>query len=270
MTEWIDLLDVSVAQGAIDWPRVAAAEVYPGTGRRWRGVIVKVSENETWRDQSRVKNIAGARSAGLLVGAYAFIHPMGDVAKQVQNAWDAVGDTMPSFALGFDLEAADPSLTSHQLVDQLRRGRDETLRWFGRHPLVYSYPDFWTRRMMPSVAGANELAELPLWWAFYGAGTPWYPRREQLPRAPEPWRTAGKPITLWQYSGNTRKIPGAWTGHVDGIYGDVDRNVFTGAEEAFEYDFCGRPRPDQLEQPPAVVRPWPEMPRPTPSFDDDE
>jgi GH25 family lysozyme M1 (1,4-beta-N-acetylmuramidase) len=265
---WIDILDVSVAQGAIDWQRVAAAEVYPGTGRRWRGVIVKVSENETWRDKNRAANIAGARGAGLLFGAYAFIHPMGDVRKQVANAYEAVGDTMPSFALALDVEAADASLSPQQIVDQIRRARDATLETFVRLPLVYSYTDFWARRVMPAAAAATDLAELPPWWAFYGNGRPWYPTRAQLPKSPEPWRSAGKPIVLWQYSGNTTKVPGAWTGHVDGIVGDVDRNVFTGTEDEFAYGFCARPRPDQLEQAPAIVHAWPVMPRVVLSDDD--
>lgn len=253
--EWIDLLDVSAANGVIDFGRVAAAEVAPGVARRWRGVLCKVSENETWKDQTRLANIAGARAAGLPFGAYAFLHPMGDMGKQVANAWEAVGDTMPSMALALDLEAADPSLSSQAIVDQLRRARDATRARFWRLPIVYSYPDFWARRMMPAAAQAPDLAELPLWWASYGAGFPWYPRRDQLPVAPEPWRASGRAVELWQYSGNTKKTPGAWTGRVDGIGGDVDRNVYTRGEEAFLYDFLGRPLYDQLEPEAPTVRP---------------
>lgn len=258
MSDWIDILDVSVAQDTIDFHRVAAAKVAPGVDRRWRGVICKVSENETWRDKSRVQNLDGARAAGLLVGAYAFIHPMGDMEKQVANAWDAIGDQLPAFGLALDVEAADPSLSPQQLVDQIRRGRDATLKMFGRLPLVYSYLDFWERRVAPAAKLAPDLAELPLWWAFYGAGRPWYPTRAQLPTSPEPWRAAGKPLTLWQYSGNTKKVSGDWTAHVDGIVGDVDRNVFAGTEDEFIYGFCASPRPDQLEPAPAVVHAFPE------------
>lgn len=262
MNEWIDILDVSAAQGVIDFDRVAAAKVAPGVDRHWRGVLCKVSEGQSYKDPTRQQNIAGARSVGLPWGAYLFVHPNGDVRKQIENAWDAVGDTMPTFALGFDLEAADPSLSPQQLVDQLRRGRDATLEWFGRAPLVYSYPDFWARRMMPAVALAPDIAELPLWWAFYGAGMPWYPKHEQLPKPPEPWRTSGKATTLWQYSGNTKKPARGWFGHVDGIVGDVDRNVFVGSEADFHYGFCAAPRPDQLEPDAPIVHAFPEMPMP--------
>lgn len=260
---WIDILDVSVAQGAIDWGRVAAAEVYPGTGRRWRGVYVKVAENETWRDQKRKVNIDGARAAGIAVGAYVFIHPMGDIAKQVRNAYEAMGDQMPCFPLLLDVEAADASLTPQMLVDKMRVARDETLSLFGGLPTIYSYPDFWARRVAPAAIKAPDLAEMRLHWASYGQGIPWYPKRSQLPKVPEPWLSAGKTISLWQYSGNTKKPdPKAWNGLVDGIAWDVDRNVFTGSEDDFQFEFMGRPRPHQLQQDQPIVTQYPEIPRP--------
>ncbi len=258
MTEdanWIDIVDVSAAQGTVDFARVAAVDVAPGVARKWRGAYIKVSEGETSKDPTRAQHIANARAAGLAWGAYTFIHPLGDIAKQVQNAYEAIGDTMPDFPLGFDLEAADPSLTDQYLTDCVRRARDASLETFGRACMPYHFPDFFTRRMMPAVALAADLADLYLWWANYGTGKPWYPTREQLPRAPDPWRAAGKPITLWQASGNTVKTPGAWDGHVAGVNGDVDRSVFTGTEDEFLYDFCGRPRADQLEEETRIVHP---------------
>ncbi len=252
---WIDILDVSAAQGTIDWHRVKDADVAPGVARKWRGSYVKVSEGETYKDQKRVANIAGLREVGLPWGPYLFVHPMQDAAKQVRNAYEAIGDTMPSFPLALDIEAADPSLTPQQLVDVTRRARDASLERFGRLPLFYSYPDFFARRMMPAAGLAPDLADMPLWWAFYASGKPWYPTRAQLPRVPDPWRAVGRGLALMQYSGNTTKAPGAWNGHVDGIFGDVDRNVFTGTEDDFLYDFCGRPRAEQLEDETRIVHP---------------
>lgn len=257
-SEWIDLLDVSAAQGQIDWPRVAAAQVAPGIDRRWRGVIEKVAEGESYKDPTRIANIAGARAVGLPWGAYVYLHPNGDIEKQIENALAAIGDTMPSFPLALDLEAADPSLAAAELVARVRRARDATLDRFGRAPTLYSFPDFYARRMMPAVSLATDLAELELWWASYGAGVAWYPTRAQLPHAPDPWRAAGKTALLWQYSGNVSgPAPNGWTGRVDGISGDVDRSVFTGSEDAFVYDFCGRPRPDQLEPDAPIVHSLP-------------
>lgn len=253
--DWIDLLDVSAAQGAIDWSRVAAAMVAPGLARRFRGAYVKVAEGPTAKDPCRAANIAGLRAAGLPWGAYLYVHPMHDMADQVQNSLDAIGDTMPDFPLALDVEAADPSLSAGNLVDQIRCGIDATIERFGRPPMIYSYPAFWARRVMPAAASVPEIASLKLWWASYGAGVAWYPRRDQLPTAPEPWRTAGKVPTLWQYSGDLKKSASAWTAHVDGINGDVDRSVFTGTEDEFLYDFCGRPRPEQLEDGSRIVHP---------------
>lgn len=265
MSDWIDILDVSAYQGTIDWSRVAAARVHPDVDRRWRGVVIKVSEGETSRDKARLANLSGARAAGLLVGAYAFIRPTKNAGLQVANAWAAIDDTMPSFPLALDVEAAPASLTPAQLVDQIRRARDAVIESFGRAPLLYSYPDFWARRVAPAVASAPDLAELPLWWASYGAGKPWYPQAGQVPAVPEPWRSGGRAITIWQYSGNTTKTAGAWTGRVDGIAGDVDRNVFLGTEEEFRHGLLGQPRQERLEAPMRIVHPSVTLPRPPPA-----
>lgn len=246
---WIDILDVSAAQGqVIDFGRVAASNVAPGVARKWRGAYIKVAEGETAKDETAAGHIAGVRAADLLWGPYLYVHPAGNMAKQVANAWAAIGDTMPDFPLGIDFEAAAVGLSPQFLVDQLRRARDAAMSTFGR-VLAYSFPNFWATRMMPNVAGADDLAEVMLWWAFYGAGGPWYPRRDQLPKAPRPWSS----IALWQYSGNTKKTPGQWDGRVAGIAGDVDRSVFTGTEDAFLHDFCGQPRSAEMVQ--ATVHP---------------
>ena len=257
----IDILDVSAAQGVIDWAKVIDDPVTPGSAKRWRGVICKVSENETWKDQMRAANIAGARAHHLAWGAYAFIHPMSDVKKQVANMYEAIGDMMPSFAAALDVEAADSSLDSAKLVDQIRRGRDAVLEQFGRAPMIYTYPDFYVRRLMPAIVEARDLFELDWWWAYYGAGVPWYPNPAARPPLLEPFKSLGKEPILWQYSGNTKKVPNAWTARVAGIYGDVDRNLFLGTEEEFQFGFCGRPRPDQLEPEAPIVHAFPDFPR---------
>lgn len=258
-----DILDVSAAQGPnIDWDKVAEAEVFPGTGRRWSGVIQKVAENETWKDATRQRNIAEARRVGMAFGVYSFVHPMGDVDAQVKNAYDAIGDTMPGYGFMFDFEAADPSLTPAQLRDQILRGRDASWKWFGALRMrLYTYPWFWNSRVCgDQLAGSPALEtakpafevikELPLALATYGQGTPWYPRREDLPKPLIPWSK----VTVWQYSGNTKKT-GGWAGQVDGIPGDVDRNVFVGTEDEYLHDFMGRPRGEQLMKEPEIIHP---------------
>lgn len=237
----IDVLDISEAQGVIDFRRVAAAKVAPGVDRHFRGVLVKVTEGEHYKDPRRLEYLASAAAVGLRTGAYHFLHPddelksAADGLRLARRVWDAIGDTVPHFRVAIDLEGAALHLTSQNLLDRVFWARDGIRSFFGRNPTLYTYPDFYDRRLASAFDVSQELADtVPLHWASYGDGYPWYPKPSQVPRVRGLW----KKITLWQYSGNTKKRSGAWNGLVDGIAWDVDRNVFLGTEEEFA-DFCG-------------------------------
>lgn len=260
----IDFLDVSMVQHPIRWDRVAEATVAPGVDRRWRGVVVKCTEGLSYRDPHRLTFLDGARQVGLRTGVYHFLHPKDEVTcaadglAVAQRIWNACGATMPDLPVALDVEAADAALTATQLVERVLWCRDGIASLFGRCPLFYTYPNFFRTRL--AGARADLLAELagscPLWLAFYGAGTPWYPRPSAAPAPLPPWRE----ITMWQYSGNTVKVPGAWDGRVPGIGGDVDRNLFLGDEGAFR-QLCGLP-PELPTEPEPIVHPQVPLGRP--------
>jgi hypothetical protein len=64
---YIEGIDISHWQGPIDWPAVAAS------GREF--AFMKASESTTYVDPTYPTNDAGARAAGLVVGAYHFARP---------------------------------------------------------------------------------------------------------------------------------------------------------------------------------------------------
>ena len=234
---FLDGIDVSAVQGAIDWPAVAEAG--------FRFAVIKASEGANYCDPRALQNLAGARAAGLRTGVYMFARvSQGDAEAQAERLWTCIGDTMPSFRLVLDLESA-PAGTPGTDVVRLGEALSEALeRRFGRAPILYSYPSF-LRSLGPALA-PSTLARCPLWIAQYSSTTtPWAPDEGAQPAVQAPWTD----WAIWQYSGN-----GGY--RVPGVPGDCDRNLFKGDEAALA-DFCGEPGPDELEPDAAIIHPLP-------------
>ncbi len=208
-------LDVSVAQGTIDFTKVP---------KDFRFIIVKVSEGTSYQDPARVQNIHNAHAAGLAVGVYHFLRPSQDALVQVANLWRAIGDTMPDIRPALDLENAPDSMSANDLAEWFLRAADETERYFGVPPLIYTYPWFYRSRMASAVGAsmsiAERLARCPLWMADYSHGET--PVDGQTPFVPKPWTA----WTMWQTSGDK-------SSRVPGIVDAVDHDVFNGDDAAF-------------------------------------
>lgn len=201
-------IDVSSHQAAIDWPRVARAGI--------AFVYVKATEGVGFVDRRAAAHVAGARAAGLEVGAYHYLR----VREGAQDAEaQARAFLVQHRALGCTLR---PAL---DVETQGNEGRPyaaylEAVRAFvrvieaelGRPPILYTYPGFWAGSS--TLRGATDLVECPLWIAHYTA---------KGPTIPKPWTKA----TLWQYAAGAGVI-----GHVDGVVGAVDRNRLFGGIEA--------------------------------------
>jgi len=212
---FVDGLDVSSVQGAVDWEKVAEAG--------FRFVFVKVSEGDYGRDPRRLEYLTGARAAGVRTGVYHFAHVAGDPIKQARALWDAMGDEMPIRA-ALDLESAPHGTRREDVVDWSLRFIDEAERWFGRPPVFYTYPAF-ARWLQPL---PEDFARCPLWIASYASTThAWAPPLGMRPPVPAPWAD----WSLHQYSGN-----GGF--RVAGVATDCDRDLFNGDESAFSA-FCG-------------------------------
>lgn len=203
-------LDVSAAQGAIDWDRVPA---------EFRFVAVKASEGEGYKDQTRLRNMSEARRTGRHVMAYHFFKTLQDAAKQAENFWNALGDTCPIFAwLDFEViaDGLDPAVACERAVKTC-----EAIEAYGLRCGVYDYPDHAKRIIVPHAKGvAAPLGRRALWMADYRKGED--PAATAAPYVCPPWST----WTLWQTSGNN-------SSRVPGIAGAVDHNVFNGDEAAF-------------------------------------
>lgn len=198
-------IDVSHWQGTIDWAKVRAA------GKRF--VFIKSSEDTDFVDSKYATNRAGAKAAGLLVGAYHFAQPgsaSGDAVREadhfVNTARPARGELLPVL----DLEVTN-GLSPSALQTWTRTFLTRVYERTGVRAGIYVSPAFWKSSMGDTT-----------WFAANGYKVLWTAH----------WTTASSPSspannwgghgwTFWQYSS---------TGTVPGISGRVDLNRYRGTD----------------------------------------
>lgn len=214
-------VDVSSVQGNVPWDKVAAEGC--------SFAILKCGEgNKPYADPTFARNLAGARAAGLLVGAYSFLYPLPtkpgepvrEPAAQAKHHFDLCGGLgsrdgeLGPFA---DAEWPAPQDFGHwgcspaQIRAWLLAYLTEAERLWGRAPTVYTYPIWWQ-----TIGGASEpaFARYPLWMASYPHPNRW-PVDGELPSVQAPWQAA----RFWQTSGGTMRVAGMV----------VDTDVFLGS-----------------------------------------
>jgi lysozyme len=188
-------IDVSHHQGVIDWRAVAADDV--------AFVYVKASEGADSRDPLFLQNWQGARHAGLPVGAYHYFTFCRSGEVQAANFLAAV----PHVA-----DALPPAVDLEYLGNCALRPDGRT---FSRE-LEAFLMDVEQREEKPAIFYVT-----PEFYQAYGAYLP--PRRlwaRSIVREPP----AALGWTLWQYHSR---------GHVHGVVGPVDLDVFSADRRAF-------------------------------------
>ena len=208
-------IDVSYWNAGIDWPKVRA------TGQRF--VFAKATEGDSYADPTFDDNWRGAKSAGLLRGAYHFFHCNIDPKKQANKFIDYVKSMNDDGELPpvLDLETNDGQ-TKDKIISRVKSWLDIVENAFSRKPIIYSRAYFLQDYLSEVGGGPPSWArDYPLWLAQYPNV---YVEGSQpaLPRGWFQW-------TFWQYS---------QTGRVNGINAKVDLNVFNGTLEQL-YVFAG-------------------------------
>jgi lysozyme len=177
-------IDVSHFQGEVDWRAVAAAGM--------RFAFIKATEGLEDVDPRFAQNWQGSRAAGLLRGAYHFLHPNLDAKQQAAHFLSVVtldDDALPP-ALDVEVTNGEGPAALTACIETWLQTVEAAL---GCKPVVYTDPWFWRDNV-----GAS-LDSYPLWLACYAA----------QPEVPASWQT----WTFWQHS---------QSGRVDGIAGPVD------------------------------------------------
>lgn len=237
-------VDVSSVQGIIDWKAVKAAG--------FDFAYVQASRYSSTRELTFMRNVDGARDAGLAVGAYHFCSHGTDPVAQAEfffGACGGLGNKSGELPPMVDWEHCTPaSYTDHPahcvtwLESMVRRVTelwypDNARMRIPRRPVVYTYPVY-AKGHQPALGWSTELLVYPLAYASYKAGpdgklVPWLPGPEDGPihALPAPW----KHWTLWQYSGDRGEL-------VPGVSGYCDRQLFNGSQGDWA-DFLGLARP---------------------------
>ena len=184
-------IDVSHHQGVIDWGRVAKSDV--------AFAILKATEGGDYVDETFARNLAGARAAGLVVGAYHFFTFCRPGAEQAANFLSVVPRNKAMLPPVVDIEfvgncGARPTVAD--LQRELMAFLTPVEAAFGRPAIIYVVD-----------AAAQYQAAIP--------NRPRWVRSLGRPPGNGDW-------LLWQYHN---------AGHVDGIESEVDLNVLRGGAD---------------------------------------
>lgn len=172
--------------------------------------MVKATEGLDYFNPYFVQDCLAMRVAGVARGAYHYADPtLSPEAQAVFYATAVLGINGPGdLPPVLDLEVSK-GLSPAALIDWTHRYLNTVRSLTGRQPIIYTYPVFWRTAM----ADTREFSGYPLWVAEYnGRNVP-----GPLPGGWDNW-------TFWQYTD---------TGRIPGVNGDVDLNVYSGAQGDF-------------------------------------
>lgn len=182
-------VDVSIYQGTIDWPTVAASGISFGYARAADG---------TNTDPTFEQNFQGMQWAGIQRGGYLFFEPNQDPVAQADSLISALrfggygrGDLPPML----DVEITG-GMSSTQIMANLQIALDRVQSVLGVTPGIYTSPGWWNGNI-----GSTAFGHYPLWVANWGV---------PCPNVPLGWST----WQAWQYADNG-SVPGITAVAVD-------------------------------------------------------
>lgn len=182
-------IDVSHYQGYINWEQVAQ-------DKSITFVYVKATEGASLVDDCYMRNLYGAKRAGIPVGVYHFFSPTVSALVQLENFRSAVDPRQQDLIPIVDVEKGGKG-SIPQFQGRLKAFLDGVEKMFGVKPIIYTGVNFYAKYL------EGKFTQYRFMVARYA---------EEFPGLCE-----DVPIVLWQYSSTSR---------VDGIKGHVDKSVF--------------------------------------------
>lgn len=189
-------IDISYAQGVIDWSAVAAQG-------NVSFAYAKATEGISIVDDQFERNWSVTRMRSIPRGAYHFFHFDVDPVAQAQHflsvATPAKGDLLPM--VDVEVPNGDDLATKVAKLGQFITTVERAIG--GKRMLIYSSYGFWNS----SMGGSGAFSGHPLWIAEYN--------NDPQPSLPNGWNS----WAIWQYSD---------AGSVAGINGSVDMDRLNG------------------------------------------
>ena len=182
-------IDVSHYQGRINWEIVAH-------NKDIRFVYVKATEGSGYVDDYYLRNLYGAKQAGIPVGVSHFYRPTASVLTQLENFRDNVDPRQQDLIPIVDVEKRGRGSLVH-FQRSLLAFLEGVERMFGVKPIIYTGVNFYAKYL------EGKFTEYKFFVARYA---------DEFPGLSE-----DVPIVLWQFTSSS---------YVDGIRGHVDRSVF--------------------------------------------
>ena len=188
-------IDVSYYETSVDWAAAHAAGI--------DFAFVRVSDGLQFIDPKFPAYWDGARTAGVIRGAYQFFRPAEDPIAQADLLLDRMGPPAPGdLPPVLDVEVSG-GLSTDAVAASVAAWVARVTAALGRPPIIYAGLYSWH-----DLTGSADATTSPLWVAQYTTAP--------CPNIPVPWTR----WMFWQYSA---------TGTVDGIPGSMlDVDVFNG------------------------------------------
>lgn len=208
----IDGIDVSYAQGKIDWSAVTNSTI--------KFACSKTSEGASGVDSQFNNNWKPIKESGIIRGAYHFARPDGDPNDAVLEATHFVNNikdlTIEDF-LALDIEVS--KIQGSQFVEWVLAWIETVELKTGKMPFIYTGGPFFNQYAGKVSSDVKErFKKYPLWLAAYV--------KDPNKFVPEIWKESG--WTIWQKSGEIT-APGDKPLRVNGISTVVDYNIFKGS-----------------------------------------
>ncbi|UOQ64973.1 glycoside hydrolase family 25 protein [Hymenobacter volaticus] len=192
-------IDISHHQGDIDWNELTKDKI--------SFVFIKATEGGDFKDPKFQANWANAKNTNLLVGAYHFYRLCKTGTEQANNFMSTVPKNDKNLPPVIDLELGgncQTNKTDEQIIQEIQDYINIIKEHYGQAPIIYVTIEFYDKFLQ------NRFTDYPIWI-------------RDIHSKPE--LSDKRSWTFWQFANR---------GHIKGINGYVDFNVFNGDKSKFQ------------------------------------